>query len=238
MRQAVSARPRTIHHLGLVLQPLHSLSTNPPLTCLHPPKSRHLLLPPSSSILRPILPSSPSPPFHSYTIHLLNPSIPPQPCTLPCTPYACTSTPHIPWRLYSYHTPPTSLHPLATLLYPCPHSLTPSPSHLTRLSSLLPSFQAIPSPSTLHPHLHPSHVLSSHLSARHHRPSPRMSCQAVARAQPHFVMRSTTSNEQCSLKPNTSTSPLASLSLPPTHVSDVSLSNTPAGSDVSWLPDK
>ena len=140
--------------------------------------------------------------------------------------------------LDSHHTPPTSLHPLATLLYPCPHSLTPSPSHLTRLSSLLPSFQAIPSPSTLHPHLHPSHVLSSHLSARHHRPSPRMSCQAVARAQPHFVMRSTTSNEQCSLKPNTSTSPLASLSLPPTHVSDVSLSNTPAGSDVSWLPYK
>jgi len=32
--------------------------------------------------------------------------------------------------------------------------------------------------------------------------------------------------------------PLAFLSLPPTHVSDVSLSNTPAGSDVSLLPYK
>ena len=106
-------------------------------------------MPPSTqaSVLRPILPSSPSPllrhpptqtiyttpamhpAFHVISMHLDSKSL------------------H--FGLDSNHTPSTSLHPPATLPHPCPHSITPHPPHLTRLSCLPPYPPAI-----LQPYIH------------------------------------------------------------------------------------
>ena len=68
-RQPVSARPRIVRTSSWSCPAPPSISTDPPLTSLRQPKSPHLLLPPSSSILLPILPSSPSPPFHRLLHH-------------------------------------------------------------------------------------------------------------------------------------------------------------------------
>ena len=111
----LSCTPFTLYRSSLDIPPPTQVSTPPPpALLLHTPTYPSLITIPYLSFPH----HHPLPSILSYTIHLLNPSIPPQPCALPSTPYACTSTPHIHCRLDSTHTPPTSLHPLATLPHP------------------------------------------------------------------------------------------------------------------------
>ena len=158
MRQAVSARPRTIHHLGLVLQPLHSLSTNPPSTQVSTPPPPALLLhtpthPPLITI--PSLPLLHHPPTQSID-----------------------TTPAMHPALHAIRMHLDSTHPLASLhsiSHPLPSILSPhSCIHAPTLSHQAPLI-SLASPPSYHP-FKPSHPHQPYI----HTYLPPMSCPHIS----------------------------------------------------------